>query len=139
MKGITRKNLISICCLVLVASLLITVGAVITISMPMTAHVDSVSGYTITVASTPYTSGQTIAWGTVTTGTYTKTVNIQNTGNSPLAVAFVASGLSSGWTLTSDLPASVGAYATVSGTLTLTVPANVPAGDYSFSATITLT
>ncbi len=136
--NITKKTLAFLCTVAFVASLGLVLAVPI-INMPMTAHVESTTGYVMTVDSNPYSSDQTIAWGTVTTGVYTKTVSIQNTGNAPLTIAFATSGLSSGWTLTCDLPASVGAYATVSGMLTLTVPANVPAGDYSFSASITLT
>ena len=137
--NITKKTLITLCAVAFVASLSSVFAASMLVNMPMSAHVDGISGYVVNVASAPYTSDTPISWGTVTTGTYTKAVSIQNTGNTPLTIAFATSGLSSGWTLTCDLPASVGAYATVSGVLTLTVPANVPAGDYSFSASITLT
>ena len=67
--------------------------------MPMKAKIPiSVETY---VEGQAWTNNTAVDWGNVTPGqTYTKTLDIHNTGTATITVTFLVSNLPSGWSLT---------------------------------------
>ena len=110
-------------------------------NMPQTGSIPTVLSVGIKTDGTTWTNGTSIAWGTLNqSSTPTKSVEFANTGTIPISsIAFVSIGLPSGWSLTMpSLTTVLNPKQSATGTLTLTVPSNATAGDYSWNSIITV-
>jgi len=125
---------------VLTASLVSAVLAAVTLlyEMPMTATVTETANLNFYVDGITWTNSTAINWGTLEAGkTYTKSLDIKNTGNIPLQVWITVQGLPAGWSLSYDQQNSIvqpGNW--LNGTLTLTVPESAANGTYSWTTYI---
>jgi hypothetical protein len=133
-----RMNKLHLVSLALIAGLLgcvafgVYAASIFTIPFSGNVPTDTTSALTITVGGLPYVQGQTtIAWGNTTTGTYTKAIAITNPRNIAVPISLAVTGLPTGITLTWDLPTSVPAFTTSSGTLSLVVLSTATPGAFS--------
>jgi len=123
---------------VLIASLVSAVLAAVSLlyEMPMTATVTETASLNLYVDGSIWTNGTTIDWGSLEAGkTYTKSLDIKNTGNVALQVWITVEGLPDGWSLSYDQQNSIvqpGQW--LNGTLTLTVSEAAGIGDYTWTA-----
>lgn len=110
--------------------------AINSFTLPMSGVVPTTGTVTMKVDGNAYTSGTNIEWGSTPPGVYTKSIEVTNTMNVASPLTFAVAGLPTGFTLTCNLPTSVPAFGSVSGTLTLTIPSNAVAGPWTCTVTI---
>ena len=132
--------------LVLLLVLAVAIAAVSGVVLGNLGNASASKGVTVTIQgdNRVYTSdGASISfkWGTVNIGENTKTVTITNHANVNLKahLTLTSPNLPCGWTLTfsfDNQPISAGR--TITGTLTLNVPAHTLAGNYNWGASIAL-
>jgi uncharacterized membrane protein len=107
--------------------------------MPQTATVPINQNVTFTLDGSSWANNTAVAWGTTPAGSYTKTFNIINSGNTNITVMYIVTPPVS-WTLSyTGNNTLVQAHTTLTGTLTLTVPSDALAGDYAWTATVQIT
>lgn len=132
--------------LVLLSVLAVVIAAVSGVVLGNLGTASASKGVTVTIQgdNTVYTSdGAAVPfkWGTVNIGENTKTVTITNHANVNFQahLAVTSPNLPHGWTLTFSLDNQpIAAGRSVTGTLTLIVPAHTLSGNYNWGASITL-
>ena len=132
MKAFSKKTLVLLCAIVLIASATATVLAVTYLTVPSTGHIH------VPVAAGLAVTAGNLAWGTFNTGaTQTKTLTLTNNGDSATtALSMSTSTLPAGVSLSWDGNGkTVAAHSTLDVTFTLTssVSADV---DLSFNVII---
>ncbi|RLC33575.1 hypothetical protein DRH14_04645 [Candidatus Shapirobacteria bacterium] len=133
-----NRKVIYLLSAVTIASLVSAVLAAVSLlyEMPMTATVTETASLNLYVDGSAWTNGTVIDWGTVEAGkTYTKSLDIKNTGNVAVQVWITVEGLPTGWSLSYDQQNSIvqpGSW--LNGTLTLTVPEGAASTTYSWTA-----
>jgi hypothetical protein len=142
-KDMMRKKRLTIIVSVAVLSVVMLVSAAAlynTLLFRMNATVVESGTVIVVVDGTTYTNGQSLSinWGNVTTGNYTKAINITSTVNTPVTPAIVTTGLPSGWALALSDVSPIPAYGNVTRNLVLTVPSHPLSGTPNWNTTLTV-
>ena len=137
-----KKSLLIIATVVaLSAVMLVSALSYLTFTFNMNATVVEGGTVTVTIGSTTYNTGQSLAlnWGTVTPGQqYTQAITIHNDVNNAVTPSIATTSLPSGWTLALSSTAAIPANSDAALNLVLTVSSTAPAGSTpAWTATLT--